>query len=148
MPDGLFPHIVVKNVSQAEKFARPGSGGSRRLPARVQDRQAHAANLLQQLQQSQDAARDAVALRSNFIPHSENGTYLAITSRGTEPFLAERLERRKKNIELLAVKEEEGRTTATLFVPESAKEFLAKTIEDYRTKDEPRAKEPEPKGRR
>jgi hypothetical protein len=104
--------------------------------------------LLRQLQASRDAASEAVALRCNVLSQSQNGIYLALQSRAAEPFLAERLERRKKNIELLSVKEERGRTTATVFVPETARDFLPKTIEDYRTKDEPLAKEPEPKGRR
>jgi hypothetical protein len=143
-----FAHIVVRNVSRGEKFARPGTGGTRRLPSRVPDRQAHAARLLQQLHNSEDAARESLARRSNVLTKGQNGIYLAIESRGEEPLLAERLERRKRNIELLAVKEEAGRTTATIFVPESARDFFPKTIEDYRTKNEPRAKEPEPKGRR
>jgi hypothetical protein len=104
--------------------------------------------LLQQLHDSQDAAREALARRSNVLTQGQNGIYLAVESRPAEPLLTERLERRKKKIELLAVKEEAGRTTATVFVPESAREFFPKAIEDYRTKDEPRAKEPEPKGRR
>ena len=148
MPDEHFVHIIVRNVSRGEKFARPGTGGSRRLPSRVPDRQAHATKLLQQLQRSQDAAKEEIARRSNVLTQAQNGIYLAINGRAQEPLLTERFERRKKNIELLAVKEEAGRTTATIFVPESAKDFLSKTIEDYRTKDEPRAKEPEPKGRR
>jgi hypothetical protein len=148
MPDEQFAHIVVRNVSRAEKFARPGTGGKRRLPSRVADREAHATGLLQQLHNSQDAAREAVARRSNVLAQDQNGIYLTIESRAAEPLLAERLERRKKSIELLSVKEEAGRTTATVFVPESARDFFPKTIEDYRTKDEPRAKEPEPKGRR
>jgi hypothetical protein len=148
MPDEQFVHIIVRNVSRGEKFARPGTGGSRRLPSRVPDRQAHATKLLQQLQRSQDAAKEEIARRSNVLTQAQNGIYLAIKGRAEEPLLTERFERRKKNIELLAVKEEAGRTTATIFVPESAKDFLPKTIEDYRTKDEPRAKEPEPKGRR
>lgn len=148
MADAQFPHIVVRNVSRGEKFARPGTGGARRLPSRVPDRQAHATRLLQQLQDSQNAASEALTRRSNVLTQAQNGIYLAIESRAAEPLLAERLERRKKNIELLAVKEEAGRTTATVFVPESARDFFPKAIEDYRTKDEPRAKEPEPKGRR
>ena len=148
MPDEHFAHIIVRNASQGEKFARPGTGGTLRLPSRIPDRQAHATKLLQELQRSQDAAKDEIARRSNVLTQAQNGIYLAIKGRAGEPLLTERFERRKKNIELLAVKEEAGRTTATIFVPESARDFLPKTFEDYRTKDEPRAKEPEPKGRR
>ena len=136
MPNDQFAHIVVRNISRGEKFARPGTGGTRHLPSRVPDRQAHSNRLLQQLHDSQDAAKESLARRSNILTLGQNGIYLTIESRPAEPLLTERLERRKKNIELLAVKEEAGRTTATVFVPESARDFFPKTIEDYRTKDE------------
>lgn len=143
-----YPHIVLHRISKPEKFQRPGAGGSRRFPSRVQDRAAHAARLLQQLEASENSARDSVVRRASTLTQTENGVYLTIEGRSAEPLLTERLERRKKSIELLSVKEEADRTTATLFVPEASKEFLVKTLEDYRTKNEPRAKEPEPKGRR
>jgi hypothetical protein len=143
-----FSHIVLHNVSQREKFSTPKMGGGSRLPSRVPNREAHAQALLQRLQSSTDAARDGVNRRAETLTRAQNGFYLTIQSRPAEPLLAERLEQRKKNIELLAVKEEHGTTTATLFVPESSSQFFQKKIEDYRTKDEPRSKEPEPKGRR
>ena len=85
MADEQFPHIVVRKVSRGEKFARPGTGGARRLPSRVPDRQAHAARLLQQLHDSQDATREALARRSNVLTQAQNGIYLAIESRAAEP---------------------------------------------------------------
>jgi len=104
--------------------------------------------LLEHLRDSQAAARANVARRADVLTQGQNGVYLTIEGRLAEPLLTDRLERRKKNIELLSVMEQGGRTTATVFVPETAREFFAKTIEDYRLKDEPRAREPEAKGRR
>src|SRR5882762_1752684 len=148
MADGQFPHIILPNIATRERFARPGTGGDKKLPSGVQSREAHAQQLLGDLQTSRATAGDAVSLRSNVLPETQNGVYLTIESRPNEPLLTERLERRSKHIELLAVREEEGRTTATIFVPESASGFFAKTVEDYRTKNEPRALEPEAKNRR
>ena len=148
MADGQFPHIVLRNVSFPERFSRPGSGGRERFPTPVPDREAHAQRLLADLRTSQAAAADALSVRSRALPIALNGIYLTIEGRPNEPLLVDRLERRKKNIELLSVREERNRTAATVFVPETAKEFFAKTIEDYRTKNEPRAKQPEAKGRR
>jgi hypothetical protein len=148
MANEHFAHIVLRNISETEKFSRPGTGGKRRSPSQVRDREAHAVGLLQQLNASEEAARGAVALRSGLLTQAENGIYLAFEGRYDEPLLTERFERRSKGIELLSVREEAGRTTATVFVPESAREVFPKLIEDYRTKDEPRAKEPEPKNRR
>ena len=148
MPDGQFSHIIVRGASRAERFARPGTGGSRRFPARVPDREGHARLLLERLHTTQERASTDLAQRSNFLTQAQNGIYLTVESREAEPLLSERLERPKKRIELLNVREVEGRTSATVFVPETAKDFFYRAIEDYRTKDEPRAKEPEPKGRR
>jgi len=148
MADGLFPHLILRNISARERFARPGTGGHKRFPSAVPDRDAHAQMLLRQLRNSQDEASQYVARRADILPESQNGIYLTIEGRQAEPLLTERLERKKKNIELLAVKQEGDRTTATLFVPETARGFFAKTIEDYQTRDEPRALEPEAKNRR
>jgi hypothetical protein len=104
--------------------------------------------LLRQLRTSQEEATQDVARRADILPESQNGIYLTIEGRVAEPLLTERLERKKKNIELLAVKQEGNRMTATLFVPETARGFLTKTIEDYRTRNEPRALQPEAKNRR
>src|SRR5687767_9370133 len=146
MPNGHFAHVVLPKISRTEVFSRPGTGGKKRFPSRVADRQAHAEKLLQQLQASRQSAQPALDRRSQILTEDQNGFYLKIESRAGEPLRTERLERRQKNIELLAVKEEGDRTTATIFVPTSADEFFANAIEDYRTKNEPRAKEPEAKG--
>ena len=97
---------------------------------------------------SQDAAREALARRSNVLTQAQNGIYLAIESRAAEPLLAERLERRKKEHRVTRSKAGGGSYDRKNFVPETARDFFPKAIEDYRTKNEPRAKELEPKGRR
>ena len=148
MADGQFPHLILGDIARRERFARPGTGGTKRLPSAIPDREAHARMLLEHLRDSQAAGSANVARRADVLTQGQNGLYLTIEGRLAEPLLTDRLERRKKNIELLSVTEAEGRTTATVFVPETAREFFAKTIEDYRLKDEPRAHQPEAKGRR
>jgi hypothetical protein len=59
--------------------------------------------LLQHLRNSQEAARPGVARRADVLTQSQNGIYLTIEGRPAEPLLTERLERKKKNIELLSV---------------------------------------------
>jgi hypothetical protein len=143
-----YPHIILANISTREPFARPGTGGEKKLPSAMENREAHAQQLLGNLQASHAAASEGIARRSNVLSESQNGFYLTIESRPNEPLLTERLERRSKHIELLAVKVEPDRTTATVFVPEIARDFFTKTVEDYRTKNEPRALLPEAKNRR
>jgi hypothetical protein len=148
MANERFNHIVLRGVSEPEKFSRPGGGGRGQYPSNVPDREAHAVALLAQLRASDLTAQNAVNRRAAGLTQTENGIYLTFEGRQNEPLLTERFERRGKGIELLSVKEEAGRTTATVFVPEAAKEVFPKVIEDYRTKDEPRAAQPEPKNRR
>jgi hypothetical protein len=114
----------------------------------IVNREAHARQLLRELQATFTASRAAISRRSEVLPGSQNGVYLTIEGQPNQPLLTERLERRGKHIELLSVRDEGGRTTATVFVPEGASDFFARTVEDYRTKDEPRAKTPEAKNRR
>ena len=148
MADGQFPHLILQNIARSERFARPGTGGSKHFPSVVPDREAHAQMLLRQLRASQDEASHNVARRADILPESQNGIYLTIEGRPQEPLLTKKLERKKGNIELLAVKQEADRTTATVFVPETARGFFTKTIEDYRIRNEPRALQPEAKNRR
>jgi hypothetical protein len=146
MADGRFAHVILQNISVGEKFATPKSGGKSKFPSRVQNREAHATRLLGLLHTSRNEAAPAVARRADRLSQEENGIYLTIESRPGEPLVTDRLEQKKNRIELLAVKTEADRSAATIFIPESAKEFLSKRIEDYRTKNDPRAAQPEPKG--
>ena len=148
MTDGLFPHIILGNIAKSEPFARPGTGGSKKFPSVMENREAHAQHLLRELRASHAASAEAIARRANILPETQNGVYLTIQGRPNEPLLTERLERRSKKIELLSVRQEGNHTKATVFIPETATDFLQKTVEDYRTKDEPRATETEAKHRR
>lgn len=152
MADGPFglPHIILPDISDREGFKPPRRGGRSRLPSPVPDREAHAQRLLAQNRVVLDSARIALARRANFVPAAQNGFYMRVESRPAEPLLAENFERkRNKGVELLAVTEdpETQRTTASLFVPAQASDFLERTVETYRTQLEPRARHPKPKNR-
>lgn len=148
MADGQFPHILLGNIAAREPFARPGTGGDKKFPSVMRNREAHAQQLLRELRVSHAGAAEAIARRSDVLPGADNGVYLTIRSRANEPLLTERLERRSKKIELLSVRQEGDYTTANIFVPETANDFFEKTVEDYRTKDAPNTLEPEARNRR
>lgn len=104
MAAGQFPHIILGNIATREPFARPGTGGDKKLPSVMRDREEHAQLLLRELRASHAAAGEAIARRANVLSEAENGIYLTIQSRPNEPLLTERLERRTKKIELLSVR--------------------------------------------
>lgn len=146
MPNGEhLRHIFLRNLAQAEGFVTPRGGGRPTAPSRVANRVAHAQSLLTQINRSLTAADAAMQHRENLVAPGENGYYLQVQSRPNEALLADRFERKREGVELLAVKEEGGVTRAELFIPRKAREFLTKTVQDYETKEEPRAKTPEPR---
>jgi hypothetical protein len=152
MADGPFglPHIILPDISVREPFKPRSAGGRSRVPSPVADREVHAQSLLAQNRAVLESARAGLARRSHLIAPGQNGFYLRVESRTGEPLVAEKFElKRNKGVELLSVVEdtEAERTTASLFVPAQASDFLERTVDSYRTELEPRAREPKPKNR-
>jgi hypothetical protein len=152
MADGPFslPHIILPDVSQREAFQPRGGGGRAHVPSPVPDRERHAQSLLAQNRTVLQDAQPGLARRSSLVPAAENGFYLRVDSRPNEPLVAEKFElKRNRGVELLAISEDpqSQTTTASLFVPAQAADFLGRTVESYRTQLEPRARVPKPKNR-
>jgi hypothetical protein len=121
-----LPHLLVTGTSSVERFTRPGTGGPRRrIPPR--DRQEHGSALLHQLE---DARRDMELLgerRQALGFDVEGGICLQFESDPDFDLKFDSLEAIRSGIELLAVREIEGRTVATVFVPDGKLErFLTK----------------------
>lgn len=133
-------------MAVAEDFSPPGTGGSKKVPSRVADREQHAQNLLAQFSQVLQNAEGQMQRRASLTAAGANGYYLEVEGRPEVLLMTDKLERgRKHKTELLAVKEEGSVTKATVFVPQQTKDFLEKIITKYRTETEPLAKEPIPK---
>ena len=135
----------MPQIGKEEPFQGKG-GGSPQSPSPVQDREAHARELIRQLTPI-TAAIDHAAERGD-LTAAESGVYVEVVSRPREPLATDSLERRSTGIELLSVRAKEDTTRATLFIPVSARDALGDLVEKYRTRSEPRSKTGEPKHRK
>ncbi len=139
-----LPHLVVPKLGVAEPFSPKGGGGKLAAPSRVKDREGHAQMLLKQLEPLVKAAEEAA--KRDDLPAHENGIYVEVVGRPSEPLSTDSLERRK--IELLSVTHTEQGDRATLFVPNSDKNAFSRVVESYRTKIDSRSKASDPLYRR
>ena len=137
-------HIYLPGHGAEEPHTRPkgGGGGDEGLPAR--DRAQHAAALEKALVA---ALAKADSLRAAPDPAATAGTpgfYLEFELPAQQVGVTEKLEKRKgQKIELVAVRplDSEGqRVSATIFVPNSQRDYFGKKIEAYRTKETPTGK--------
>lgn len=124
-------HLLLPDHGTAEDFQPKGSGGGKAPPSPVDDRQAHAVRLLEQLTEIRQAA-EAVMNRDD-LPGTENGVYVAVTGRPGEPLAFDSLD--KHGLQLLGAFDRANRQEATLFMPVAAREKLGKLVEEYRTKN-------------
>ena len=126
-----LPHLFVTTWASSEPYIAPGGGG-RELPP-LREREAHAAELLRALNGA------LVTLQAS--PHPEgvhtqqqaNGFILEFRmSRGAEKFV-QKLEDRRKHIELLNVSDRDADgISAAIYIPDAAREYFVRKVEKYR----------------
>lgn len=125
-------HIILAGQhGTSEEFKPKGGGGSKKPPSPVDDRQAHAVRLLQELSVIRQAAE--VAMARDDLPGQDNGIYLAVEGRPGEPLAFDSLD--SHGLQLLGAFDRVERQEATLFMPVAAREKLAKLVEAYRSKN-------------
>jgi len=129
-----FPHIYLPENGKSEKYTRPSSGGgSSSSPQR--DRVAHARALELAIGRAIQEARQQLSSLEPDIVAGVPGFYLEFQVQVDGANAFEKLEDRRKKIELVAVSqipEQEGMVTATVFVPEKSAEYFLKKIKQYR----------------
>lgn len=123
--------ILVGQHGSAEEFKPKGGGGAKKPPSPVDDRQAHAVRLLEQLSAISQAAEAAMA--RDDLPGQDNGVYLAVEGRLGEPLAFDSLD--SHGLQLLGASERGERQAATIFMPVAAREKLVKLVEAYQTKN-------------
>lgn len=131
-----FRHLFLDGPTTTTDFSSPRrGGGSARL--RAQDRQTHAAQITQKLQEAWKAAEDRQA-----VAHADrSGVYLEFRSEPGFDLVLKSLESVRSGIRLLNVKVEgpEGSETtkATVFVPRSKSAHFLQKVQAYadETKD-------------
>jgi hypothetical protein len=110
-------HILLPSTARTFRYISPGTvRHTIKNPAR--DRHDHAQSLLGELRQVEQALPRVVSEQRAFGLDGVNGIYLAFESQVGYELKFESLDFQPSGIELCSVKEEEGQTIATVFVPE------------------------------
>lgn len=124
------PHLVVTNTARTEQFISPRARGSEPHIAQ-RDRYQHGQRLLAQLRELAVEAERTTTEQHAFGVDVGNGIFLEFESEPGFELPTESLENALQRIELLSVREQEGRTLATVFVPEGRLQHFEKLVSDY-----------------
>ena len=128
-----YPHILLPQTSDTERFISPKSGprGPYKTPPR--NRETHSAFLIKQLKDTKQQSLVYSEERKALGIDAQDGIYLQFKSDPEFELKFESLEFRPSGIELLAVKDHNGVTFATVFVPEGKLSIFINKIEKYRS---------------
>ena len=135
-----LPHLFIKDTATTNPYTRPSSvvGGSANTPQR--NRQSHAQQLLNQIEEIQQQEPEIIQSQKAFGLEVNNGIYLAFESEQEFELKFESLGFQPSRIELCAVKEVEKKTIATVFVPEGKLTHFLKKITQYKEENTPKDK--------
>src|SRR5215471_4753264 len=127
--DRNLPHLPLEGRAVPEPYTSRQQG--RNAPDPIRHRRTHAAALLRSLNEALASVQRHVR-RPADAEHGEPAFYLEFRlPQGNEDF-ADKLEDRRRNIELAAVKTTADGVIATVRVPESAANHFIRKIEAYR----------------
>lgn len=124
-------HIFIKEPPKREPFTSTRRGGG--IKFRERDPRTHSVRLLKQLKTIQE-----VTVKGEALLPLERGSILEFSSYKNLDLDFEALENKPKKVRLLSVREEEGVTSATVFVPEGQLEFFSEKIKAFKTKKTPK----------
>ena len=140
-----LPHIFIKDSVTTSRYTRPLSGGDSgfNLPSRI--RKNHAEQLLSQLATIQQEEPNVVSQQKAIGLDAGWGIYISFESEPEFDLQIKSLEFQRSGIELCATKQVEGKTVATVFIPEGKLGYFMKKIIQYRDentlKNHPRNKD-------
>lgn len=132
-----LPHILLIGTAKAERYVNPQKGGGPfSVPQR--NRREHGGKLLAQLDrvsfQVRGISEERKELRATGID-AVDGILLQFESEPDHELSLKSLEDQRSGIELLAVKQVDKKTLATVFVPEGKFSRFTKLIAEYLEKD-------------
>ncbi len=123
-------HFILEGVTEVEPYRSPQEGGGRpTIPAR--DRQRHGAGLMRQLGELQSEAEAARVAQQDAGLEEGFGLRIEFESFPDIELAFESLARDRSGIELLNVRHHQGRTYATVFVPDGKLTHFQGLVEDY-----------------
>lgn len=126
-------HLLLSQTAVIESFSPRGGGPRFNVPPR--NRHRHATKLLSQFRGIRTDVEGIQEERQSLGFNPEAGVVLQFESRADFPLKFESLDLRSQGIELLSVKQVEGRTIAICYVPHGRLEIFIEKIEAYRDEE-------------
>ena len=134
-----LPHLLIENSATTESFSRPKRGmGATESKTPPRNRQTHAQQLIEQIQEIQSQQSDIIEQQIAFGLDVSNGIYLAFESEPDFELKFDSLEFQPRGIELCNVKLDDNKTIATVFVPEGKLTHFLKKISQYQLENTPK----------
>ena len=136
MPEGqpnLLRHIRIEGTASTEPYTPRGQGPRFRAPQR--NRQSHAKRLLRQFNALKREYKTLSEERGEFGFDPHAGLALQFESAPDFDLKFESLDLRTQGIELLSLRQSEGKTIAVCYVPDGKLEHFISRIEEYRTQE-------------
>ncbi|MEQ1546077.1 S8 family peptidase [Methyloglobulus sp.] len=134
-----LPHLLIENSAMAESYSRPKRGmGATESKTPPRNRQTHAQQLIDQIQEIQSQQSDIIEQQKAFGLDVSNGIYLAFESEPDFELKFDSLEFQPSGIELCNVKLDDNKTIATVFVPEGKLTHFLKKISQYQLENTPK----------
>jgi hypothetical protein len=124
------PHLIITNTASAERFTSPSSVRDQK-PIPERERNEHGQYLLKQVRQLEQDAQQLGLEQRAFGVDVGNGVFLEFESAPNFELPLQSLENKTHRIELVAVREEDNKTFATVFVPEGKLSHFEKILVDY-----------------
>lgn len=135
-------HILVRIPAEKEPYTSPRGGPSREIRLVQRNRETHSQNLLEQLRLAQEESETLQERRTQLAIRGDFGLYLEFESEPDFELQFESLEDRRSRIELQNVKERQGTTYATVYIPEGKLPLFFRKIDRYRTENVSRTNKP------
>jgi hypothetical protein len=129
-----LPHLLISYTSQTEPYT-PISSSRKTFSLPPRQRRFHGQKLLRRFDRIREESRTIISEQKAFGIDAGNGIYIQFESEPNFDLKFESLEATRSGIELIAVRQVDNKTFATVFVPEGKLEILTKKFEDYLRKD-------------
>lgn len=128
-----LPHLFIKDTAVSSRYTNPASGGGGgEINAPPRDRQSHAQQLLNQVEQIQQQESKLIQEQKAFGLEVNNGICLAFESEQNFGLKFQSLDAQNSGIELCTVREIDKKIIATVFVPEGKLTHFLKKITQYK----------------
>lgn len=126
-------HIVLNGIGRVERYTARAGGGARAVVP-PQDRAVHAAALRTQLAAVEAVQRELSTLQREDPAAPRIGLQVEFASFADVPLAVESLARDRQGIELMNVRQHDGRVFATVFVPDGKLSHFKKVLGDYESR--------------